>query len=303
MASCFSPLKGYRGRNGFHSKKHGSWEMPLNVPCGACLGCRLNKAADWSTRIAHEASLHEQNTWVTLTYDPEHLPEGGTLVKKHVQYFMTYLRRYTGSHGIRYFAVGEYGSESKRPHYHITLFNFDFKDKVHLKNTFQGHPLYTSELLTRCWPKGHSFIGELNIKTAKYTAEYVMKQVKGANAKDYYRTWYDDGSYKEIIPPFALSSRMPGLGHDFYQKHKAEMYRDLEVYIPEVGKAPRIPAYYDWLLAKEDPELWEDVKRRRQEKFKLENPEPITDHMLQQRFYSLRDRTKIKLKREHFDEN
>lgn len=302
MASCFSPLKGYRGRNGFHSKKHGSWELPLHVPCGACLGCRLNKAADWSTRIAHEASLHDKNTWVTLTYSPEKLPEAGTLVKRHVQNFIHYLRKHTARHGIRYFAVGEYGSESKRPHYHITLFNFDFEDKVHHKNTFRGHPLYTSELLSKCWSHGHAIIGDLNIKTAKYTAEYVMKTVKGPLAKTAYRTHYEDGTYKDISPPFALSSRRPGLGHDFYQKHKDEMYRDLEVMIPEVGMAPRIPSYYDFLLAKEDPEKWEDVKRRRQEKFKLENPEPITDDMLQQRYAAMLMRTKIILQREHFDD-
>src|SRR4051794_29862641 len=98
---CFRPLKGYRARvtnpdTGkrsivFNARK-GFNDLPVDLPCGQCIGCRLERSRQWAIRCSHEAKLHEENCFITLTYAPEHLPPGGTLVVKDFQDFMKRLR-------------------------------------------------------------------------------------------------------------------------------------------------------------------------------------------------------------------
>ena len=101
----------------------------LSLPCGRCMGCRLERSRQWAVRCLHESKCYDDNCFVTLTYSPEHLPKGGTLVRKHLQDFIKRLRTANLDRKIRVFYCGEYGSELSRPHYHLCLFNFDFLDK------------------------------------------------------------------------------------------------------------------------------------------------------------------------------
>ena len=97
-----------------------------SVPCGRCMGCRLEKSRQWAVRCVHEAKFYEDNCFVTLTYAPEHLPKDGSLNRKHVQDFIKRLRRRLDDRKIRVFYCGEYGDKLRRPHYHLCLFNCDF---------------------------------------------------------------------------------------------------------------------------------------------------------------------------------
>ena len=109
------------------------------VPCGRCIGCRLDYSRVWAERCVHEASQYENNWFLTLTYDDDHLPIGKkgipTLIKDEVSSFMkrlrTKMKREYGVDGIRFFACGEYGTNGERvlhPHYHIILFNCPLQD-------------------------------------------------------------------------------------------------------------------------------------------------------------------------------
>ena len=122
----------------------------FEVPCGQCIGCRLERSRQWAMRCCHEASLYDLNCFITLTYDPEHLPPDGSLVLDHFQRFMKRLRKRFGS-GIRFFHCGEYGEKFARPHYHACLFNFDFPDKV-LYTIRDEIRLYRSAILEELWP-------------------------------------------------------------------------------------------------------------------------------------------------------
>jgi len=86
---CYYPIKGYKSKKREPSGKRkivfyahqGLVDMPVTIPCGRCVGCRLERSRQWAMRCMHEASLHEENIFITLTYNPENLPEGNTLKK------------------------------------------------------------------------------------------------------------------------------------------------------------------------------------------------------------------------------
>ena len=135
---CYYPLQAWRSLDylkGLKSTIVFSSDTPsdgvyssLTLPCGQCIGCRLNYSRNWAIRCVHESSLHEHNCFITLTYNDENLPLNGSLDLKHFQDFMKRLRKKV-SVPIRYFHCGEYGSRLQRPHYHLLLFGLDFPDK------------------------------------------------------------------------------------------------------------------------------------------------------------------------------
>ena len=103
----------------------------FQIPCGQCIGCRLARSADAMVRCIHESKMWPVNTFVTLTYSEEFLPEDNGLCFRDLQLFWKRLRRYYDGRKIRYFACGEYGTLGHRPHYHAIIFNCDFADKNH----------------------------------------------------------------------------------------------------------------------------------------------------------------------------
>lgn len=133
-------------------------------PCGRCLPCRINKSREWTVRIMLEAMAHQENCFVTLTYDDEHLPNPPDVDKKELK---NYVRRLRGGVGkYRYFAVGEYGDQTWRPHYHLALFGIG---ETHAKQ------------IENAWKKGFVHIGELNKDTARYIVGYVTKKLTNKN--------------------------------------------------------------------------------------------------------------------------
>jgi hypothetical protein len=153
----------------------------ITLPCRQCIGCLLERSRQWAIRSMHEASLHIKNCFITLTYRPEDLPPFGSLDYKHFQLFMKRLRKKFTGQKIKFYMCGEYGENLSRPHYHACLFGFSFPDLVRYHKTPTGDQLYTSVILNDLWGKGSCTVGEVNFKTAGYTARYCLKKLNGTD--------------------------------------------------------------------------------------------------------------------------
>lgn len=224
-------------------------DAPLELPCGQCVACRLNRSRMWATRCMHEADMHEKNCFITLTY--EKVPENGSLDVTDFQSFIRRLRKKYHGKKIRYFHCGEYGDRLGRPHYHGLLFGFDFDDKVLFKETAGGR-LYFSQSLRDLWGKGHCLVGDVSFESAAYVARYVLKKVTGADAEPHYRG---------LAPEYVTMSRRPGIGKSWLEKFGAEVYPSDEVIVRGVACKP--PRYYDNWLEGKDEKLWRKVKEAR----------------------------------------
>lgn len=267
---CYSPLAGYYSRS---INPTGKRSIVFNVreaiddrkvplPCGQCIGCRLERSRQWAIRCVHEASLYSHNSFITLTYNSSHLPLNNSLNKVEFPLFMKRLRKRFGPN-IRYFHCGEYGERSGRPHYHACLFNFDFRDKVPYKRV-NGYTYYTSEVLSELWPQGFSTIGDLTFESAAYVARYVLKKITGPEALDHY-TKYDRKSgevISERLPEYTTMSRRPGIGRPWLEKFLTDVYP--EDFVVLRGKKLRPPKYYDAVHGAKLPFDHDDLKERRQ---------------------------------------
>lgn len=277
---CYRPLSGYRGhvnpstgkrpivfnrREAYAPASATDADFSVQLPCGQCVGCRLEKSRQWALRCVHEASLYEQNCFITLTYDDEHLPKNKSLVKSHFQEFIRSLRdriRYDATlepeHRVfsthsspRYMHAGEYGELNQRPHYHALLFNFDFPDKVLLRKQETGD-WYESKMLTEIWGKGFASLGALTFESAAYVSRYTLKKVTGERAAEH---------YGERIPEYTTMSRRPGIGFNWLEKFKTDAYPSDQIAMR--GRLMRPPAFYDKKLELADPQLFQYVKNRR----------------------------------------
>ncbi|QXP08348.1 MAG: replication initiator protein [Arizlama microvirus] len=232
------------------------WDQSLLLPCGQCLGCRLERSRQWAVRCLHEASQHENNCYITLTYDPSHLPEDNGLHKDHFQHFMMRLRKEYGP-GIRYFHCGEYGDLKLRPHYHSCLFNFDFPDKI-LHSNRGSYNMYTSESLNSIWGKGFCTLSDMCFNSAAYVARYCVKKLNGPHSKQHY-LYYNPSTkkYYNRQPEYATMSRRPGLGQKWFDKFHSDVYpSDFIIINGHKGKPPR---YYDKLYQSFDGPLWDEI--------------------------------------------
>lgn len=256
---CYFPLNAYKAKSTNAEKmaitfsRPSSWKgEPLNLPCGQCVGCRLERSRQWAVRCMHEASLYEENSFITLTYDDKHLPEKSSLNISHFQNFMKRLRKSIYPKKVRYYHCGEYGDLNARPHYHSLLFNHGFEDRK-LFSKRDDIRLYTSDILSGLWPFGFSTVGEVTFESAAYVARYIMKKVTGDRAKDHYQ-----GRTHE----YSTMSRRPGIGKGWYEKFKADVYPSDRVVVRGVFTRP--PRFYDSLLGREDRSTIEFLKIKRQ---------------------------------------
>lgn len=241
-------------------------DAPFSIACGQCIGCRLERSRQWAIRCVHESQLWDDNCFITLTFSPEALEKRSNPYSVDVrdfQLFMKRLRKQFGSN-IRFFHCGEYGEKYRRPHYHAALFNFDFADKV-LFSEVNGYRLYTSEALSRLWPFGFSTVGTLTFESAAYVARYITKKLNGEKAEStlHYKVIdYDTGEIvAERVPEYTTMSRRPGIGKQWFDKFKSDVYPEDFVVIN--GKRMRPPKYYDKLLEKEDIFTFSDIKMER----------------------------------------
>lgn len=214
----------------------------IKLPCGQCIGCRLEHSRQWAVRCVHESKMHEFNTFLTLTYNPENLPHGGTLVRRDPQLFMKRLRDEFGA-GIRFYGCGEYGEQSRRPHYHIILFNFRAPDAKFYKMAAGGQRLYTSDAIAKLWPVGFNVLGDVTFESCAYVARYVTKKITGDNARAHYTVMLSDGELVELLPEFSMMSRRPGIGAGWFEKYGNHAYQFDSVIMN--GREVRPPRFYD----------------------------------------------------------
>lgn len=262
--SCFSPIQAFSlpsknlvtGKSVIVFKSSDSRDEPIVLPCGRCIGCRLERSRQWALRCIHEASLHESNCFITLTYDDSHLPADCSLNLDHFQRFMKRLRKKYGN-GIRFFHCGEYGEKFGRPHYHALIFGFDFPDKVFWKES-NKIPLYRSASLEKLWTYGYSSIGDVTFESAAYVARYIMKKITGPGAWTHYLD-IETGVIKK--PEYTTMSRRPGIAAGWYDKFRSDVYpHDFTVLR---GRKVKPPKFYDRLFEAKFPADFERIKERR----------------------------------------
>lgn len=247
----------------------------IPLPCGRCIGCRLDYSRTWADRCMLEASYHTDNIFLTLTYNDECLPkplEGSKihpLVKRDVQLFIKRLRRVTGQK-IRYFAAGEY-SPAMRPHYHLIIFGLRLEDlKIHHKDMQNGFTYYVSPTIDHCWyPEeddkkmaadrrisGFHIISNVSWDTCAYTARYVMKKQKGKGSEIYEKY--------NFPPEFTLMSRRPGIANQFYVDHNDIVVKDFYMPTSKGFKKIKSNKYFDKLFDVDYPSDLEFIKEDRQ---------------------------------------
>jgi len=266
---CYNPVRAFKSPTPGPSGKHdirflrGNSTVPIHyleieLPCGGCIGCRLEHSRQWAVRCMHEASLHDQNCFLTLTYDDDHLPEDGSLSRTAFPSFMKRLRKAFPAKRIGYYHVGEYGETTFRPHYHALLFGFMFPDMVRYKGEGE-RTLYTSQTLDRLWGLGECKIGALTFESAAYVARYTMKKQRGQQT--YRRRNVRTGEVHDLVPEFSTMSLKPALGKKWFERFHGDVYPDDFVVVN--GKQQKPPRYYDKLLAQE---AFESVKAKRHER-------------------------------------
>lgn len=272
--TCYSPLLAYKVDGQITFNKPFDIAKGFNIPCGQCIGCRLTYSRNWAIRCVHEAQMHQENCFITLTFSPEALEKRNnpySLDKREFQLFMKRLRKKVKT-PIRFFHVGEYGEKNKRPHYHALLFGYDFADKSLFSRT-SGVSLYTSETLQSLWPYGFSTIGDVTFESAAYCARYCLKKVNGEKQQEHYLyTDLETGEVISIEPEYATMSRgnnypaedprhTRGIGYSWFQKYKSDVFPNDYVVVRDNLKISPPPYYLDLLTEKERGE----VKQKRNE--------------------------------------
>jgi len=175
---------------------------------------------------------------------------------------MKRLRFHFADKKIKFFACGEYGDESLRPHYHACLFGIDFADRWHYK-TKKGIKHYRSPTLEKLWTFGNSDIGDVTFESAAYVARYITKKITGPKAEEHYsHVDKTTGEITQKIPEFIRMSRRPGIAKAWYEKFKDDVYPSGSVVIRGVEMKP--PGFYSKQLEKENPEEWSRQKARNQ---------------------------------------
>lgn len=262
--ACFSPLQAYKpdaGGSLVFSEMAGY--RPIEIPCGQCIGCRLERSRQWAIRCLHESQLHDVSSFITLTYNDEHLPADHSLHYIDFQLFMKRLRaafNYALGQRLRFFMCGEYGERRARPHFHACVFGAFFPDRILFKRLESGSNLYTSKALTSLWPFGFSSIGDVTFESAAYVARYVMKKKFGDVADEFsaYRYVDDYGEVHYRAPEFCKMSLKPGIGAGWFEKFHVEVYPRDEVVIGGIRMKP--PKYYDTLFKNSGSFIWDDIE-------------------------------------------
>lgn len=272
---CYSPLKGFKSLETGGLVFRGDQGVGrMEVACGQCLGCRLDRSRTWAMRIVHEASLYPVNSFITLTYrdvsecdDDQlargyHIPADWSLHKSHFQKFMKRLRKSRSGELIRFFHCGEYGNRCEhgldlaiskcplcsvgRPHYHGCLFNCGFSD-LESYSISNGITRFTSKSLSDLWRYGFVDVGELNYQSASYVARYVLKKVTGVKADDHYTRIDFDGVMHSIEPEYVTMSRRPGIGRNWFNEFASDCFPSDEVPVVGMGVVKKVPRYYEEL--------------------------------------------------------
>lgn len=295
---CFHPIDAYRSAVRGETGKYGitfnskqalieNLGSAFQLPCGKCIGCRIDRSRQWAVRCMHEAQMHPANCFLTLTYDEKKLPDDYSISLDHYQKFLKRLR-ISVAQPLRFFGCAEYGSEEGahpfQPHYHFLIFNYRPTD-LKLQSRKKNIPLYTSEHIQKLWKYGYSTVGEVNYQTAAYCARYVIKKIGGDKAAEHYtRVHPVTGKISQVKPEFATQSRRPGLGASWLAEFKADIYPSDFVVVD--GKKHPIPKFYTRQLQEEEQTR---LKRERNKSARLRQADNTHKR--------LRDREQVQLSR------
>jgi len=288
--ACYHPLTAYLSGHQTNNKTGKSFrrvsfketdehDRQVSLPCGQCIGCRLERSRQWATRCMHEAQLHQNNCFITLTYDNENLPENGSLVKEDFQKFIKRFRKSIAPAKLRYYMAGEYGTNFGRPHFHACIFGYDFHDKKLHQRTASGSLIYTSQDLAKLWPFGYSSIGDVTFESAAYVARYIMQKQTGKVDENHY-TFCDlkTGELVKLKPEYNKMSLKPGIGAKWYEKYKNDIYP--HDFVEVRGKKIKPPKFYDKLFAKENPYEYDQILYNREKQAKLHPEEHSYERLL-----------------------
>lgn len=274
MAGCLTPLTIYRRERGI---KDNHTDV---VPCGKCPNCLKRRVNQWSFRLRKEQEVSISSVFLTLTYSDENLPfsDNGlmTLDKTHHQKFMKRLRKHLKVYNykyriiedlpLKYYAVGEYGTETHRPHFHSILFNLP--DKMITDET----------IIENIWGLGRVQVAICNDSTIAYVAGYVNKRLT---------TEYDDPKYNDLDDRIRECSMMSkGLGKNFLTKQTKKFYQELmEPYmIIEDGKKLPMPRYFKYKIFNDFQKkiLAEKSKKYAEENYPYRDAKHEVEHVKQQ---------------------
>lgn len=225
--TCYSPLRGFRSIDGGFTQdaRRAVSKEELCVPCGQCIGCRMGKRADWATRCWCEAQMHEENCFITNTYRDECLPPYGSLRMDDFSKFVRRLRKKFPDNKIKFFSRGEYGPETKRPHYHALMFGVTFHDGVYWRKTEAGEDSFKSELLNEIWGMGHCEFGALTRGSAGYVAHHNVDKLNGDLADMFYSTVDPDtGEVVQLEPERMRMSNRPGIGSSWFDQFETDVF-------------------------------------------------------------------------------
>lgn len=231
---CTKPIKVYV------NAEHGE----LVLGCGKCLHCRVQKRKEWSMRLWHELNYHDKSVFLTLTYSDIHMPDNESLRLRDLQLFFKRLRKVLGERRIKYFACGEYGGRTHRPHYHAIIYGvgLDRNDK---------------RIMCECWPycdwsvdsiRRKSF-GIVEAKSINYVAGYIHSKLSGREAREVY-----DDTGRE--PVFRILSQ--GLGKQYAIDNAQQLQEQGCVTMNGIKHA--IPRYYINTLGLDIESIQEQAK-------------------------------------------
>lgn len=278
---CYHPLQGWpsaqvndSGRRSMVFTRNDALmpeSLPMAIPCGQCIGCRMEYARQWAVRCMHESSLHLFNSFITLTFADEWMNpvnrlssekydklkdegvclDSNSLLVADFQLFMKRLRKKIAPEKVRFYHCGEYGDKNGRPHHHALLFGYDFPDKVQIGGR-GNNKYFRSPMLEELWPFGISVIGSVTYESASYVARYINKKQRGDAGELY---------YNGLKPPYVTMSRKPGIAKEWIEKWANDVFaHDVVVVDGFEGKPPK---YYDKHLEDVDGKLHKKIKRQR----------------------------------------
>lgn len=253
---CLNPLGGWYGQNLTDSGKRpivfrmrdGFTDKPIDLPCGRCIGCKRDHANAWGVRCYHESTLHLRNCFLTLTYDEQHAPKDGRVSVDDLQKFFKRVRR--RGLKMRYFACGEYGGQTLRPHYHVLCFGQDFLEGAYRNTGGPKGEYYESPFITEVWGNGRVTIAPMEPGSVFYTTGYTLKNLDQPDC-------------------FHISSRKPYIGYGWLAKHYDNIAR--LGFCTIEGKRVIVPSAY--LKRPEFALEFDELKLRRQEAIDNRTPD------------------------------
>lgn len=255
-----------------HSYQEVLDQKGILIPCGHCLGCRLDYSRKWADRMLLELETQGKGIFLTLTYDNEHIhwskfdkdgyPIFATLDKRDFQLFMKSFRKELAKNDIRirFFASGEYGPTTLRPHMHCIVFGLglsDIDDRKYFGRNDIGQSYYISQKIQKIWNRGNILLSDVSYETCAYVARYILKKQNGYDSENYQK--------RNCIKEFSLMSRKPGIGAEYLKKHPECLdMANINISTPEGGRKIAIPKYYLDKLELIDKEKYDKIKNERQ---------------------------------------